>query len=180
MRTLFMTIGLVALPACVDSDSPEVTLSTQAMRVQPGETIEIHGCPPGQVERGGGMCYNPILNLPPEESTSHGIGYEGGGGGGDGNYGHGGLLSYHEYAPGVTVYQFAAGFTDTLKAIICESVCISLSVAICDAIKAACAVGSVVTLGGVTIPCVALGPAVCLGGVVAGTACTKLMCPKGD
>jgi hypothetical protein len=40
-------IGLAALPACVDTDpAPEVTLTTQEIRRQPGEMIEIHDWDP--------------------------------------------------------------------------------------------------------------------------------------
>jgi hypothetical protein len=60
------------LAACVDSEPSEVTQSTQAMMRQPGETIEVHSCPSGEVEReGGGTCYNPAENLPPPDYGWH-------------------------------------------------------------------------------------------------------------
>jgi len=118
MRMLFFA-GLVALPACIDGDAQEISSDQQDMRRQPGEVITVSSCGAGQIEDHG-TCYNPSQNLPGNPGYGTHGGYDGGGvgHGGGGTYGNGAIVGYHEYAPGVTEYQFAMGVTDTLKAII--------------------------------------------------------------
>jgi hypothetical protein len=85
--------GCAADPNAPEAAGVPVAQTTQALRNQPGETIVVHGCPPGEVHYldETELCYDPLQNLPPPEEDlpsgpSYG-GWHGGGGGGGGKPG---------------------------------------------------------------------------------------------
>jgi hypothetical protein len=150
-----IAVSALLFSACVDSEPPEVMQDTQAMRNQGGETITVHGCPPGEIEYydGGGLCYNPVLNLPPSSDESTHYGPEPGGGGGGGG---GGLPVVYGSGTRDVFVVYQTWYGDA-----CQLVCAITSAAVCAAVGATCPAASVVTIGGVAVPCTAALIAAC-------------------
>lgn len=175
-----LLIFALVLAACVDASPPTESSSSQGMMRQPGGTIEVHDCGPGEIGDGD-FCFNPILNLPADEGPSRGYGEHGGGYGGGGcvfcsHDGYGGMdtgytfLDRQELVPGVMLYEFS------FKSAICKFLCATYGAAICVAANSACAIGSTFTLGGVTLPCAAVVIAACAAGGEWTNSCKEVVC----
>ena len=161
---------LLAIGACVAADDPEVGTRRQ------DERIDVHGCRPGTIEVGEGAdftCKEDPWPWPGGWPTGPGdVGGERspggpghGPGGADEGRGVGG-------APGVLVRYSTIGGT------ICKCICLSIGVTVCTAMGAACAAGTVMTIGGVTVPCIAAALAACNAGAWGTQVCTDWLCPK--
>jgi hypothetical protein len=162
------------ITSCVGADDPEIATKQQ------DERINVQGCRPGTHEVDVGDTWRCISDTPWWNPAPGDVGGREripgggrGGGGGDNGVHHGGLAGSPVMGqPGVTLYEFPLG------TVVCKFVCASLSLLICDAVRAACLVGSVYTLGGLVIPCASVITTACLAGILPAVACSEVICPK--
>lgn len=177
MKLILVSLALVS---CVDPSEPIPIESKAAQGLQnqnqPGETIVVTACAPGEVGDGT-TCVRPIDNLPPADR----------GGGWDGSaIDNQRGLSPDEYrgevdyiqgdvkvlVPGVTLVAYEYSLTSE----VCEYLCAAEALAMCVAVESACTLGSTFTLGGVTLPCAAAVVAACAAAEQWKPHCVQVSC----